>query len=151
MENEPDRTWNRDMHSLMREMIHYRNRLPGGEKPDADTIIDFEKRYRMILDMAEKEYSENPPGRYYTDGRNLYRRMKKYMDNHLMFLHDMRVPATNNRAERLLRRYKRKQKQAMSFRSFESIEHLCSGMSVLCLLRQNDESNLFKKVAELFL
>ncbi len=150
MENEPDRSWNRDMYSLMKEMIHYRNGLADVEEPDADTVSDFEKRYRGILDTAEKEYSENPPGKYYTDGRNLYRRMKKYMDNHLLFLHDIRVPSTNNRAERLLRAYKRKQKQAMSFRSFESIEALCSGMSVLCLLRRDEESNLFKRVSELF-
>ncbi len=150
MENEPDLTWNRKMHSLMKEMIHYRNGLQGGEEPDENTVSDFEKRYREILDTAEKEYSENPPGRYYTDGKSLYRRMKKYMDNHLLFLHDARVPVTNNRAERLLRGYKRKQKQAMSFRSFESIEALCSGMSVLCLLRQNEGSNLFEQVAELF-
>ena len=32
--------------------------------------------------------------------------------NHLLFLHDFRVPATNNEAERLLRNYKLKQAQA---------------------------------------
>lgn len=31
------------------------------------------------------------------------------------------IPATNNEAERLLRGYKRKQKQAVTFRSFGSI------------------------------
>ena len=34
------------------------------------------------------------------------------MRNHLLFLHDLRIPATNNEAERLLRNYKRKQAQA---------------------------------------
>mgnify|MGYP000326175732 FL=1 len=41
------------------------------------------------------------------------------MQNHLLFLHDSRIPATNNEAERLLRNYKRKQAQAVTFRSFE--------------------------------
>ncbi|MGE9860822.1 hypothetical protein ACQQ93_12885 [Lachnospiraceae bacterium SGI.256] len=40
--------------------------------------------------------------------------MEKYKANHLLFLHDARVPATNNEAERLLRNYKRKQAQAVT-------------------------------------
>ena len=72
-----------------------------------------------------------------------------FMDNHLLFLHDICVPPTNNKAERLLRAYKRKQKHAMSFRSVESIAVLCSGMIALCLLRRNNESTLFKCAPEL--
>nr|WP_277935543.1 transposase [Parablautia muri] len=44
------------------------------------------------------------------------------MPEHLLFLHDRRVPATNNEAERLLRNYKRKQKQTVTF---------CSGQAFL--------------------
>ena len=40
------------------------------------------------------------------------------MQNHLLFLHDLRVPATNNEAERLLRNYKRKQAQARDIQKF---------------------------------
>lgn len=40
------------------------------------------------------------------------------MANHLLFLHNFKVPATNNEAERLLRGYKRKQAQAVSFHGF---------------------------------
>ena len=42
--------------------------------------------------------------------------MEKYMQNDLLFLHNSRVPATNNEAERLLRNYKRKQAQAVTVR-----------------------------------
>ena len=38
------------------------------------------------------------------------------MQNHLLFLHNSRVPATNNEAEGLLRNYKRKQAQAVTFK-----------------------------------
>lgn len=72
------------------------------------------------------------------------------MSNHLLFLHDQRVPATNNLAERLLRRYKRKQTQAVSFRSFDSIESLCQCMSMLFAMRKNEETNLFHKVSRIF-
>ena len=63
----------------------------------------------------------------YADGYNLYRRMEKFKEAHLRFLYDYTIPTTNNAAERYLRNYKRKQKQAISFRSFTSIEDLCNG------------------------
>lgn len=150
MENEPERTWNRQMHALVREMVHYRNSLPEGAGCSAQKVLDFEERYREILAVAKEEYEYIPAGDYYKDGYNLYLRMEKYMRNHLLFLHDRRVPATNNEAERLLRKYKRKQQQAVSFRSFESIEHLCECMGMLVMMRQNGEENLFVRVSQIF-
>ena len=72
------------------------------------------------------------------------------MHNHFLFLYDQRVPATNNEAERLLRGYKRKQQQAVSFRSFESIESLCQCMSMLVMMRQEEGLNLFDRVSQIF-
>ena len=120
MDNEPDRTWNKDMHSLVQEMIHFRNGLQPSEELDPCKVSEFEERYRKILETARKEYENVPANDYYRDGYNLFLRIEKYMQNHLLFLHDLRVPATNNEAERLLRNYKRKQAQAVTFRSFES-------------------------------
>ena len=70
--------------------------------------------------------------------------------NHLLFLHDLRVPATNNEAERLLRNYKRKQAQAVTFRSFESIDYLCQCMSMLVLMRLEDPANIYDRVSRIF-
>lgn len=107
MENEPERTWNRRMHTLVREMLHYRNSLSQKEESDEERVRDFEKEYREIINKAKEEYEYIPASDYYKEGYNLYLRMEKYMSNHLLFLHDRRVPATNNEAERLLRKYKR--------------------------------------------
>lgn len=60
------------------------------------------------------------------------------------------IPATNNEAERLLRGYKRKQKQAVTFRSFESIDYLCQCMSMLVMMRQKEDVNLFDRVSQIF-
>ena len=150
MDNEKDRTWNRQMHSLIQEMIHYRNGLSESEEPDPQTISEFEERYKKILSIAEDEYDYEPPGKYYRDGYNLYKRMKKYIKDHLLFLHNKNVPATNNEAERLLRKYKRKQAQAVSFRSPSSIDHLCKCMSMLILMRRKEQTNLFREIAEIF-
>lgn len=149
MENEPERSWNSEMHALIREMIHYRNSLDTGTACEEAAVSGFEERYRRILQKGKKEYEEVPASKYYRDGYNLCQRLEKPMDNHLLFLHDIRVPANNNQAERCLRNYKRKQKQAMSFRSFESLDHLCRSMSMLVEMRKN-ETNVFDKVSMIF-
>lgn len=150
IDNETDRTWNKEMRSLIQEMIHYRNSLPEEAAPDTKKVNGFEERYRAILRKAKEEYEYIPASEYYKDGYNLYLRMEEYMSNHLLFLHDHRVPATNNESERLLRQYKRKQQQAVSFRGFESIEYLCQCMSMLIQIRQNEESNLYNRVSQIF-
>lgn len=150
MDNEPDRTWNKDMHSLVQEMLHFRNGLQPSEEADPCKVSEFEERYRKILENARKEYEDVPANDYYRDGYNLFLRMEKYMQNHLLFLHDLRVPATNNEAERLLRNYKRKQAQAVTFRSFESIDYLCQCMSMLVLMRLEEPENIFDRVSRIF-
>lgn len=119
-------------------------------KPDPKKISEFEKKYQAVLERARKEYEEIPAGDYYKDGYNLFLRMEKYIQNHLLFLHDPRVPATNNEAERLLRNYKRKQAQAVTFRSFESIDYLCQCMSMLVLMRREEPTNIFDRVSRIF-
>ena len=113
-------------------------------------VSEFERRYRKVLQQAGDEYRYIPPDKYYRDGYNLYLRMEEYMANHLLFLHDHRIPVTNNEAERLLRAYKRKQQQAVSFRSFENIDYLCQCMSMLVMMRQKEEINIFDRVSQIF-
>jgi hypothetical protein len=59
------------------------------------------------------------------------------------------VPATNNLSERLLRTFKRKQKQVMVFRSFGNIIYLCDSMGIIESLRSQGR-NLHKSVAYFF-
>lgn len=149
MENEPERTWNKDMRSLLQEMIHYVNGLESGAGRDPEKLLEYETRYDQILERALAEYADVPCSDYYRDGFNLATRLKGYRDSHLLFLHDSRIPATNNLAERLLRNIKRKQNQAVSLRSNKSLEFLCDSMSVLFLMRQED-GNLYDKVSAVF-
>ena len=149
MENEPERTWNREMHAFLQEMIHYRNQTPE-EEWDREKVSEFKKRYQEILKKAKDEYDDVPANDYYKDGYNLFLRLEEYMPNHLLFLEDHRVPPTNNEAERLLRNYKRKQQQAVTFRSFESIENLCQCMSMLVMMRKNGEQNIYDRVSGIF-
>ena len=138
------------MRSLIQEMIHYRNSLEPGEVMSDAAIAKFEDRYNDILNLAKEEYEYEPPTKYYMEGFNLYTRMAKYMSNHLLFLHNPDVPTTNNEAERLLRAYKRKQAQAVSFRSLDSIDYLCRCMSMLFVIRQKPETNVFEEFSNMF-
>lgn len=61
----------------------------------------------------------------------MYKRMEKYKTNHLLFLRHPEINYTNNLSERSLRKFKRKQIQAITFRSNKSVEYLCDCMSII--------------------
>lgn len=149
MENEPSLNWNKKIRSHIQQMIHYRNKLNSGELPDKNIVSDFEMEYLKILELAKDEYEYEPPSKYYKEGFNLYKRLKKYKDNHLLFLHDIRVPTNNNLSERLARSFKRKQRQVMSFRSFDSMSYFCNSMSMISLLTSQNK-NLYNGVKHIF-
>lgn len=149
MENEPNLKWNKQMRDLIQEMIHYRNSLD----PDADSnpnkVAWYETKYQDILEVAKEEYEYVPPSKYYKDGYNLYMKLQKYKENHLLFLYDKNVPTNNNLSERLLRVFKRKQKQVMAFRSFDSLHYLCNSMGMINLLR-SQEKNIYTSISSIF-
>ena len=147
-QNEAERKWNQQMHSLLQEMLHYRNHLVGDFDPVK--VKEFENRYDQILELAKKEYEEIPPSDYYRDGFNLYRRLVDYKESELLFLHDKSVPSNNSLAERLARVFKRKQKQMMVIRSDHNYQSLCDSLSVITTFRRQDDSSLYDKTCEIF-
>lgn len=148
-ENEPTLKWNRRMHELIREMLHYRNGLEGEEELDPGIVAKLETKYDEILEQAREEYETNPPGKYYREGYNLFIRLKKYKESELLFLHDKRVPSNNSLCERLARVFKRKQKQAIALRSKENLGYICDGLSIVYLLRSK-EASVYQAIADIF-
>ena len=149
MENEPERKWNKEMYDLLTRAIHLHNQLKPSKKLPVSKIKEIEAEYKKILTGAKEEY-EYEPATWYRDGYNLQARLAKDPDSYLRFLHDPAVPTTNNLAERLLRLFKRKQKQAVAFRSFGAIDALCNSLSVLVMMQQNPDQSLYQQVAETF-
>lgn len=148
IENEPERKWGGMMLRLLREMLHCRNSL-GEKELDGKAVKRFEERYDSILDTGDQEYLDIPPGDYYREGYNLCRRLREYKESELLFLHDKNVPANNSLCERLARVFKRKQKQAMAFRSFGNLMWLCDSMSIVYLLRQERE-NVYEAISDIY-
>lgn len=128
-ENEPELTWHRKMHELLQEMIH--TAKTADRSIPREQIRSFEAKYDRILSLAKKEYKAHPPSRYYLDGFNLCRRLKEYKSSTLFFLRHPEVDYTNNLSERELRKFKRKQKQAVVLRSAEGSRYICDALTII--------------------
>ncbi|MEI6057996.1 MAG: transposase [bacterium] len=149
IQNEKNLTWSNLMRELLREMIHYRNSLDPEVDLNPVKVSGFEERFGQILDIADKEYEYEPPSKYYKDGFNLKKRLREFREAHLLFLHDKNIPTDNNLAERLLRIFKRKLRQVMTFRSLSALDYLCQSLTMLAQLSSRNV-NVYKSVAEIF-
>ena len=72
-----------------------------------------------------------PPNDYYREGYNLYKRLRDYQTDHLYFLSHPEIDYTNNISERQLRKFKRKQKQAVVLRSDTGGQHICDALTII--------------------
>lgn len=149
IENEPGLEWNKEMLEWIKEAIHYRNSIPEGGRADGEKTAELAEKYGRILDKAEKEYEYEPPSEYFRDGYNLYRRMSKDRGDYLLFLYDAAIPPTNNAAENAARKYKRKNAQAMCFRSEKGRDYFCDGLSIMESMKMKGEK-LYEGVIERF-
>lgn len=145
-ENEPQLTWNRKMLSLCREMIHAKNT---GNLKDEKRVEEYKHKYDEIIELGKQEYKEHPPNNYYKDGFNLLKRLDEYKESELTFLDNPNIDCDNSRCERYARVFKRKQHQAMVFRSFDYLENTCMSLSIIDSLRRNND-DVFEKMSEIF-
>lgn len=146
-ENEPELTWAKKMHDLFAEMLKdaYAHTLTD-EKADA-----YRKRYDEILDLADQEYTTVSAAhlKYYPDGKNLAKRLRKYKDETLFFLDHRDIEPDNNEAERDARKVRRKAHEVGSFRSEESVQDYCWMLSMI-VTGQNKGKNVFQTLTEGF-
>ena len=149
IENEKELTWNKQMLTLIQEMIHENNKA-AEEGMAEEKIAGFEARYDSIVQRAKEEYEAAPPSDYYREGYNLYLRMGKYKHNHLLFLSNPLVSPDNNLCERKARILKGKINQSISLRSFEHLEYFCECLSVIDHFATEDKNNLYESVKEIF-
>lgn len=145
--NESELTWNTSMKEFFRGMIH-RYKQRNGHLSEAE-IDSYTKEFNRLIVIAEKEYEAHPPTKYYKEGFNLAKRLKKFANNHLLFLSQENVTYTNNLSERLLRHLKRKSKQVGSYRSDKSLSDFCSMLGVLETAKQNRQG-IYKTLCEIY-
>lgn len=74
------------------------------------------------------------------DGYNLQLKLSKYQKEHLLFLTHPEIDCTNNISERELRKFKRKQKQAVVLRSDLGGQHICNALTMIETARMQNQS-----------
>ena len=129
MENEPHLTWHKKMHQLLQQCIHETKKSKDGI--EKSKVLLLTEKYDEILELAARDYETNPPGKEYMDGFNLQKRLRNYKSNHLYFLNHPNISYTNNLSERCLRKFKRKQKQAVVLRSDTGGQYICDALTIL--------------------
>ena len=147
MENEPHLTWHRKMHRQLQRMIHTAKKNKNGI-PD-DKIKNLTAKYESILSTASEEYLKHPPGKEYMDGYNLQKRLREHQTDHLYFLSHPDVDYTNNISERGLRKFKRKQKQAVVLRSDSGGQHICDALTIIETARMQHK-NVYDTIESAF-
>lgn len=149
MENEPHLTWHKQMHRLLQRMIHTAKRNKSGIPKEKEKVQFLTDKYKSILSLAADEYSKHSPDKNYMDGFNLQKRMRDFQANHLYFLSHSEVDYTNNISERALRKFKRKQKQAVVLRSDSGGQRICDALTIIETARMQHK-NVYDIVASSF-
>lgn len=139
IEESPNITWHKSMKNLFQEVIHKKK---NNETVSYDETIN---RFLSIIDNGLEDYKNFPPNKYEMEGPKLLRRLAKYSKENFLFLKNDLIDYTNNCSERNLRKYKRKQKQAIVFRSSSSIESICAFLSIVETAKINGQSG-FKAI-----
>lgn len=129
---ESGNAWSGDLAELLCGMNEARKDCLKSEHVfSQEELASYDAAYDTTL---AKGLSENKQtrGKYAkADEKTLLNRLKKYKDNHLLFLYDFTVPFDNNMSERDLRKCKNRQKMSGGFRKHSGNEMYCNIMSVV--------------------
>lgn len=142
-----DQKWAKDMHSLLTNMNKYIYKLKNNNKtaPSKGKLKHFFSQYREICWVALKFYP--PPIQSaikrrpkQSKSKNLLDRLIKYKKETLRFFTDLRVPFTNNLAERDLRMIKVKEKISGCFASFNGAQMFNRIRGFISTVKKNKQS-----------
>lgn len=96
-----------------------------------EKLQKYAQRYDEILELGFKENKELKSKYYRDEEKRLLNRLKKYKDNHLLFIYNFVVPFDNNLSERDLRHVKSKIKISGCFRSLEGLQNYLDVKSII--------------------
>lgn len=144
--------WSGEMISLLCGMNRARKQSIGegrGAFPE-EVILGYEEKYRGLIARGREE-NRKTRHKYARDNEKaLLNRMEKYMENHLLFLHDFDVPFDDNMSERDLRKAKNRQKMSGGFRKESGHEMYCDILTIIETLKRRDMA-LLENIKKLFM
>lgn len=137
----------KELLELMHEMLHRKYELieDGKTSMPSEEINDFKTRYTEILKRGLKNYTEKHPSekkKYEPEFVKTFSRMLVFIEDHLRFIKDFRVPYTNNNAERQCRAVKAKKNASGQFVSERGGEAYVSILSLLQTAKLKNENAL---------
>lgn len=134
--------WTLKMRSFLCSLNEYKKEIKSrGEKEIAKEKLEkYSKRYEEIIELGYKENKKVKAAFLRQDEQRLLNRMKKYKENHLLFLYDFNMPFENNLSERDLRHVKSKQKISGHFNSMEGIGNYLNIKSIIGTCKKQGES-----------
>lgn len=143
--------WSEELSGLLTEMNREKKRLMSEHKWFAMSEIEvYEKQYDKIIKRGYKENKKTASQYAGEEELALLNRLVKYKANHLLFIHDSRVPFDNNMSERDLRKCKNRQKMAGGFRTQEGHKMYCRILSVIETCKRRGE-NIFQKIKSIII
>lgn len=148
---ETGNAWSHHLACFLIGMDHARNikRRNGESAFSPEELERYEDRYDRILEEGDQE-GRSTKGKYARqEEQKLLRRLRKYRENHLLFLHNFEVPFSDNMSERDLRKCKNRQKMAGGFRSMKGMEMYCSILSFVETIKRR-KINLYYGIISLF-
>ena len=112
----------------------------------------YSKKYDELIELGFKQNTSLKSKFYKNEELRLLRRLKKYKENHLMFLYDFSMPFENNMSERDLRHIKVKQKVSGNFNTKNGLDIYCNMKSIICSLKRKGKdfytaiSNIYQNI-----
>lgn len=151
---EINQPWAGQMIRLLMDMLEFvRHQPPGAQGLTPQEMAPWLRRYRKILEEGY-EANPEPPVRTGLRGRlkktktqNLLERLDKYRKNVLAFLHDFRIPFSNNQAEQDIRMIKVQQKISGGFRTLEGAKMFARIRSYISTVRKH-HFNVFDMITQ---
>jgi len=147
---ESNNNWSKELTSLFTNMNVERKRRIATDSFFNDAEISaYEVSYDCIVQKGCLE-NEKTSGKYAKkEEKTLLNRLKKYKENHLLFLYDFQVGFDNNMSERDLRKCKNRQKIAGGFRKPTGNEMYCNIMSIIETCKRK-EMQIFENISRIF-
>lgn len=135
-------SWCLKLRSFLCSLNSYKKELQfkNINKLDEVKLKKYTDRYDEIIDLGY-EQNESVSSKFYKkEELKLLNRLKKYRDNHLMFIFDFDMPFDNNLSERDLRHVKSKQKVSGYFNSLEGLQNYLDIKSLIITCKKQGKN-----------
>jgi transposase len=148
-------TWAKEMAEFLRLTLHKKKECLAAGIPsfNEEERVQIRNDYIKILDRGQAEYDAAVAGKknikYYDEERCLITRLRKYADQHLLFVMDFDVPFDNNNGEQGARFMKSKKNSSGGFRSEKGADDYARVASLIATLRKQKQ-NIFGTIRDLF-